>query len=506
MKVKLKENESEEKEKEKEGITEQILEEILTKIKYKCVNSYPFYGIISYSVGHKFENLPYPFATDGKNIYIAKNWDLRLWNFNDLLFSYLHELKHILFFHNFIQRAYSLNPTIWNMATDLVINELTKDEVKPTETFFEKIITKDKFEEFKDKDVISLGSIEIYNILAKKYKKIVEEAEREAEKELKNKKQRESKEEEEGSSGEEGKQRERSSKETQKKEQNKGIDEKEEIFRKKIDERKDLKDFEKEAIKEAHYRQRRIIETIKSMTPSEIKDFVKNIEKNVFKAYAEVKNRGELTASVENLIQHAFKQVRDWREVLEEEFKEELNKGDWTWAKRSDILESLNYAGYNNIAQLPTLDTFYSIPKVIIGIDTSGSISDKEYKHFLDEVYSLFSTVNVDNYEIALWEGDVVKVLNGRETYFETLKRLQKRVGYGGTVLKSLLGKYKNENNAILIILTDGEFEEDLTPYDFSNFKKVIFVITKNGTTKFIPKARNVKVIRMEEDVGDENE
>jgi len=83
------------------------------------------------------------------------------------------------------------------------------------------------------------------------------------------------------------------------------------------------------------------------------------------------------------------------------------------------------------------------------------------------------------------------------------LKELQKRKGYGGTRFRSVLDYIdkKRMSKVILIVLTDGEIEDDLKEHEFMRVKRAIFVISKDGTTRYIKhltKSSKIKIIKIE--------
>jgi predicted metal-dependent peptidase len=256
---------------------------------------------------------------------------------------------------------------------------------------------------------------------------------------------------------------------------------------------------ERKGIKEA-LKDKILIDKInKNLNEEERRELIKDMERKVIQGYLLVKQKGVGLGAMEKYIEQLFRKVRDWKKILREEVLSEI-KGDWTYSKISDLLQTLHLAGYKQIGNLPSLDNTFSIPSLIIAIDTSGSISNEEYKNFLNEVYSIFKSVNLNSCEVLLFEYEVVKTLKMNGNYYKILNELKKRKGYGGTRLKSVFEHYKKRNtsNTILIVLTDGFFGE-IEKNDLKKFKKVIFVISKYGTTGEIPKCFNTKIIRIRE-------
>jgi predicted metal-dependent peptidase len=452
------------------------MEDLISKLKFKTYKEFPLYAIISYQTEHKIDNtLPHPMATDGKVILI--NTELieknGLNNNADVMFMYLHEIKHLMFLHNKILQSLKLNPILYNLATDILINELTLKEIQPSFKLKNTIATKEKFSELTDYDILKLTSVEIYDILYKRYKENLEELNK----------------------------IDKIISDIIKNNANKSISElSEEIFNNKeineIINKLSKTPTEREIIKGA-IKDEIIAKKIEQLSNDEKNKLIKKINDMLIQGYIIAKQKGEGIGEIEKYIEHLFKKVRDWKTLLREEIITEI-KGDWTYSKVSDILQTLHIAGFKQIGNLPSLDNTFSIPKLIIAIDVSGSIEDDEYRQFLDEIYSIFKSVNISECEIVLWDYDIQKKFRMIGNYAKILEDIKNRKGYGGTRLKCVFEHYKNKqlNNTILIVLTDGYFDE-IEVKDLKKFKKVVFVISKDGTTEYIPKSWNTKIIKI---------
>jgi len=146
-----------------------------SKVRYRVLRDYPFYGEISASLNHEFIDSDFIplMATDGKNIFInLKN--IEKLDDADIFFSYIHEIKHCMLLHHHIHKRFSdLDTFILNIAEDIIVNELTIKEFPPTFEFRQKLATKEKYEELRNLDVLKLSSLEIYHIIYKRFKKIL---------------------------------------------------------------------------------------------------------------------------------------------------------------------------------------------------------------------------------------------------------------------------------------------------------------------------------------------
>ncbi len=133
---------------------------------------------------------------------------------------------------------------------------------------------------------------------------------------------------------------------------------------------------------------------------------------------------------------------------------------------------------------------------IVIGIDVSGSISDNEYHNFVNEVYNLLNDLNVKG-KIILWDDLVRKVINMENGWnHETIKELKNRVGYSGTEIKVFFEKLdelvKDKRNTYVIILTDG-YHENVDSMWVWKYKKVIFVLSENGTIESLIDIKGMK-------------
>ena len=104
-----------------------------------------------------------------------------------------------------------------------------------------------------------------------------------------------------------------------------------------------------------------------------------------------------------------------------------------------------------------------SVGKIVVGIDTSGSIGDKELTEFLTEVVAICDDVSPSSIELLYWDTEVA----GHETYnmgdYNALVQSTKPAGGGGThvgCVNQYIKDKRIEPEAI-IILTDGYVEDN---------------------------------------------
>ena len=146
----------------------------------------------------------------------------------------------------------------------------------------------------------------------------------------------------------------------------------------------------------------------------------------------------------------------DWREQLREFVNATCrNKDKSTWKRPHKRFLGQDIYMPSMIGE--------AIGKVVIGIDTSGSIGDKELSEFLTEVVAICDDVSPSSIELLYWDTEVA----GHETYnqgdYKALVQSTKPAGGGGTrvgCVNEYIKEKRIEAEAV-IILTDGYVEDD---------------------------------------------
>ena len=115
-------------------------------------------------------------------------------------------------------------------------------------------------------------------------------------------------------------------------------------------------------------------------------------------------------------------------------------------------------------------------PHVLVGVDTSGSISDEELEDFFSEIYYL-------------WKSGVKVTIAQIDTKIEHIEeyngKFNKEIyGRGGTEFTDLINYYneRKKDFSTLVIFTDGYVSLNLPP-----FRNGVWVITKNGQHQDYP-------------------
>ncbi|MHC1636280.1 MAG: vWA domain-containing protein [Candidatus Methanospirareceae archaeon] len=183
---------------------------------------------------------------------------------------------------------------------------------------------------------------------------------------------------------------------------------------------------------------------------------LKQWKAHVAKAITAAKMRGKLPAGIEELIKDILQPKLNWREILRRLIVANF-KSDYTWIppNKKHIWNGLT---------LPAMKS-EGIGTVIIGVDTSASISDEELKQFFGEVQAILDTFDMELYVVqhdaavqkydVHYKGDVLNEVKVK--------------GRGGTSHKPLF-KWVEEQNlkpTCMICLTDAfsEFPDNPPSY-----------------------------------------
>ena len=223
------------------------------------------------------------------------------------------------------------------------------------------------------------------------------------------------------------------------------------------------------------------------LTPQEAKALQEVWTDRLYEALVIAKQRGTLPAGMELLVGKLHESKVDWRTLLQR-YIESYIPWDYTWNKFSKKSIAADY---------PMPDTIKERIKVVVGIDTSGSIGEKELKDFLSEIVGIAKSFN-DRISIRVLTHDVdVHTDNLAENgSIEQIMKTQIKGG-GGTSHIPVFNHIKNsrETYEVAIFLTDGCSDlQDINFKDY-NFEK-IFVLSESGNDSQI-KDKGVRIIRL---------
>ena len=152
----------------------------------------------------------------------------------------------------------------------------------------------------------------------------------------------------------------------------------------------------------------------------------------------------------------------DWRDALREFVSASVRgKDEYTWRR-------MNKRHMANDIYLPSMDN-ETIGEVIVAIDTSGSIGEKELNEFATELVSICEVASPEKVRIIWWDAEVAGTQEFSGDYTGIASML-KPEGGGGTRV-SCVSEYINEhriNADCVIVFTDG-YVEDSVKWDISS-------------------------------------
>ena len=160
---------------------------------------------------------------------------------------------------------------------------------------------------------------------------------------------------------------------------------------------------------------------------------------------------GKLAGNVPREISEAMEAKVNWREVLRD-FVSSIcaDKDNSTWRRP-------NRRWVDQEVYMPSC-IGEAVGRIVVGIDTSGSIGNEEIGQFLGELVSICNHVQPEGIDLVYWDTDVA----GHEKYdrgdFEAIMSSTKPAGGGGTdptCVPKYIAKHKLKPECV-IMLTDG--------------------------------------------------
>lgn len=166
--------------------------------------------------------------------------------------------------------------------------------------------------------------------------------------------------------------------------------------------------------------------------------------------------RGKLNGNTHRGVNEILKPKINWREQLREYMNavcRTKDKSSWRRPSRRYISQDI---------YMPSM-IGESIGDIVLAIDTSGSIQEKEIQTFVSELIAICHDVQPRNVHLIYWDHDVQAVEKYDATTFDMIAKSTKPRGGGGTRV-GCVNKYIQDNKLnpeTAIIFTDGYVEED---------------------------------------------
>jgi len=151
----------------------------------------------------------------------------------------------------------------------------------------------------------------------------------------------------------------------------------------------------------------------------EIRDEIKEAVLNA----ANAAGAGNIPGGVKRMIKDLIEPVMDWRELLQQQIESTV-KSDFSWMRASR-------RGWHMDAIMPGMKPGEQID-VVIGIDTSGSITDNDLKIFLSEIQGIMSSYEEYRITVMGWDTEVHNVATFTSDNLEDISSFEPGGG-GGT-------------------------------------------------------------------------
>ena len=214
----------------------------------------------------------------------------------------------------------------------------------------------------------------------------------------------------------------------------------------------------------------------KGKTDADMKSNENKWKRKAIEGATQAKMRGNMSASMERMLGEMLEPVVDWRQKL---FAYITNDLPVDYSMRMPSRRFLATSVYTPTVIKENLE-------LIVGVDISGSISDDEYKEFMSEVLGIANSYRQVKMRVIAWachvdERDDIQVTNDTQDQLMA----NKFYGGGGTEL-SCLTRYmeqKEYKSRLLVILTDGYIEHDPKLPEGTD---CLFVLSRNGSGEVI--------------------
>lgn len=219
----------------------------------------------------------------------------------------------------------------------------------------------------------------------------------------------------------------------------------------------------------------------KGKTDADIRENEQNWKSKATEAATHAKARGHLSSNLGREMEDILDPKIDWRKKLQEFITKDLPI-DYTMRLPGRRSQALGF--YMPSVVRENLE-------VMVAVDVSGSIGQKEYNDFMSEVVGIAGGFDQLKMRCIFWS-TYVDPEDDIEVYGEGIDKLlnHKVKNSGGTTL-SCVAKYmeeKNYNSPVVIFLTDGYIEKDpIVPGT-----NMLFVLSENSDDSIVSKLGEV--------------
>jgi predicted metal-dependent peptidase len=202
-----------------------------------------------------------------------------------------------------------------------------------------------------------------------------------------------------------------------------------------------------------------------------IKEKVRNIAEKAIKEQ-EKKGWGDISGDLAQKIIAANKPIVNWKKEVRYFINQIILMG-----RRNTRMRPNRRYGYNN----PGTKRDY-VSRILVGVDTSGSVSDEQLKYFLTEINGMISHVMVD---LVQFDYNI----HGKPESYEKKHKTIDIVGRGGTNFEPVIKLADEMNYDGLIIFTDG-----YAPFPPKPKSRVMWCVCKQDAGVDFPYGKKVVI------------
>ena len=194
-------------------------------------------------------------------------------------------------------------------------------------------------------------------------------------------------------------------------------------------------------------------ETIGDMTHEELKKLSDDIDKKLRQGGILA---GRMGANIPRVIEDMLEPKVDWREVLREFVQAQMRgKDEMTWRR-------MNKRHMANDIYLPSVVS-ETMGEIVVAIDTSGSIDNKQISEFASELASICELCCPEQVRVLWWDTQVHGEQIFTENDYKNLGAVLKPMGGGGTMVGCVNDYIIKEslNPECVLVFTDGYVENE---------------------------------------------